>query len=269
MKLQAINETVSRRDFLKSVAATLVSSGLNPATVQNIVTSSVSATAPLYRVTIYTASSGRYMPDVGDSMRAVLSSYNILKSAGVENVFAGNHNGDAYQFVADVTAEQLAKLVKFGDNMRDHTERYECGLYIDFDINGLGIDVASSDCDEYNPNTDYLTEVDPSNLLKQWWNEWEKYGTETIDPDVQKYLEERGIDTNDRPNGIIDEFDDDEFDDDEFDEDDENDGEDEIRPRPDDEIYGSPMHQPYESKIIISMINEAIYDADNVGLVTK
>lgn len=233
MRLSHIHEDgISRRDFLQKsgggLAGLLVSGGLSPEVASII----ASPNPPQLIATIITGERGADMissvetRDVADSLKDVGTAYNMLRRLLGRNagIGGGRANG-RFSLGSYINPEDVTKLLKSGKVVVDDREGDNIHIQVQTDLDaGLKAPLSSviinisnaaqgerhpfftapwpDSFQSYDDPQDYNVEplgLKPQNLIKAWWNNWEKFGTTYLDKDTFSLLRKNGIDPT-RPN---------------------------------------------------------------------
>lgn len=221
MKLSHIHETgMSRRNFLRrsggGLASLLVAGGLPPQVASTI----ASPNPPKLMVTIISNSVGRNEQNPADSLKGVGAAYNTLRKLLGRNADISVARGDLWaqqlQVSSYISPEDVAKLLKSsetlpaGKSVTDHSYSAEDS---EFNEAGVYIEIAQPDAHKFGGEPwvqpDILvTSVDnevayipppgdpikPKDLIKTWWDNWEKFGTGYLDKNTFSLLRKNGID---------------------------------------------------------------------------
>ncbi len=229
MRLSHIHEaSISRRDFLQKsgggLVGLLVGGGLSPEIASTI----ASPNSPQLMATIISGESGRYEPDVADSLKDVSAAYNTLRRLLGRNadIGGGSEFGEFFSLGGCINPEDVPKLLKSGEVV-DSSEGDEIFIEIwssDFldptrrpapdskyqrkDIGGKliihnkwltsgqrvgrggGVFPENSWPADYDVNAP----IEPKDLIKNWWDNWEKMGTGYLDKNTFSLLRKNGID---------------------------------------------------------------------------
>lgn len=254
MKLQLIESSISRREFLRRSAAGLMTMsplgkflsahGVAPAVVQGVEVGVVKPWAFPFIVNTGTHYGRGGAPYLSDQFNAVESAASIAKRLTNGKLGFGADE-DAF-FAGELAPKDFAKILNAAD--KGHK----------FEINGnfyQAIDEGDSITLEPIGNSEYITvwknglpsylqghgvlEIDAEEApVKTWWDSYGMYGDEPIDAAAREVIEQYDLDMSERHD--IGEIEDDE----EYEEDEEQ--EPERPPKRPREFYGS-MHQLYDS----------------------
>jgi hypothetical protein len=169
-------------------------------------------------VTIISNSVGHYEPNPADSLKDVGAAYNTLRKFLGRNadISVADEDGQNLCVSSYISPEDVAKLLKSsetlpaGKSVTDHSYSAEDS---EFNKAGVYIEIAQPDAHKFDGEPwvqpDILvTSVDnevayipppgdpikPKDLIKTWWDNWEKFGTGYLDKNTFSLLRKNGID---------------------------------------------------------------------------
>lgn len=182
----SIVEATTRRNFIKSLATILAANNLTP--VANIITKGAIDKKLVYGIHASGAFDPRASAVAQDWVKFRREFFEFKKIVGSRQIFLSPDGGDGVNFLVKASPTDLLDLIKVSGGIRPEFS------IDDFDEDGSWLEFNNDTSISEITDESFGIILEPRNLLKQWWDAWEKYGENYLDENFAKFLKNNGID---------------------------------------------------------------------------